>query len=929
MLSFCWCVSVKRLTMTSVKQEFNKWEREVPGARWFKADLHIHTIDDHFGNIAQIPPEIGGRADSPDTISHYARRFLQALVRNNVQVAGLTPHSPRAGDQPQTSAVWKIVEEWLEGKDDDRVPFRDKIYAVFPGFEPSLNAGKKGLHLLFLFDSEIGLDRYLRAFDQIMGGVSPWNGETLQVSEKRPEIALKDLRNFHNRECQNGNCGSYLILAPHIDADNGFLGTRKAQVLQIFEHDVICGLELGDHKLPEHTLKNRSWLQNGMRKHRQALFHASDAYSFDELGQRYVWIKLASRKIESLRQAFLASDSRVQFAFESSGGNESQAISELPDVRLNHHPWLREITVSGAASYFGDQNSSSEVKASKFRFSPDLTCIIGGSMTGKSTLLDGLRVYSKAPLPEDNDIRQDVDARGLHFAAAADISWECPGSDKLSTLRDQWPAQFFAQNELQRLTHNPSAIEEILAKLVSHEIKEIEDCHENLRVLDRQITKLVKELNSLDKRIENAEHYYQKSLAAKRELSAFSEAGVDRLFQASQTTRSWSLVHSEALELQSHLHSMLEQYKNAPDIPAIDKGLLEILHREKLDLDSRWQNILVSLENIFQTSKSWISDVAEVVRVTERLETEQRILLDRVLAEMGFSSSKLQEINALHRRASLAAYFKEALDEIELNRENLEQSLRRKKTERREFTKRLRDAYDRVIEYIRRTFGKRVQVHRNNQGDLANLDNFLANLNQKGISRWWNDLDKNRKPDSDTLIDHFNNDSLSGIGMSDAVQKTFKECLIRSKRRELESIRCPDRYSLELRMDDGSYRQLEYLSGGQKVSVLLSLLLETEDSRPLVIDQPEDALDNQFLLNTVLPALRKLRGRRQVIVATHNANIVVNGDADMVIQLEAVSNHGWVACSGTIDQPEIRDAIVRTVDGGKEAFRLRQRKYGY
>jgi len=150
-----------------------------------------------------------------------------------------------------------------------------------------------------------------------------------------------------------------------------------------------------------------------------------------------------------------------------------------------------------------------------------------------------------------------------------------------------------------------------------------------------------------------------------------------------------------------------------------------------------------------------------------------------------------------------------------------------------------------------------------------------------------------------------------------------------AKKRALESLRCPDRYRLELRLDDGKYRPLDELSGGQRVSVLLSLLLETTDDRPLVIDQPEDELDNRFLFETVLPALKKLKGRRQVIVATHNANIVVNGDADMVIQLEATANHGHVAAAGAIEEPTVRDAIVRTVDGGSEAFRLRRLKYGF
>ena len=96
-----------------------------------------------------------------------------------------------------------------------------------------------------------------------------------------------------------------------------------------------------------------------------------------------------------------------------------------------------------------------------------------------------------------------------------------------------------------------------------------------------------------------------------------------------------------------------------------------------------------------------------------------------------------------------------------------------------------------------------------------------------------------------------------------------------------------------------------------------------------MIDQPEDELDNRFLFDTVLPALKRLKGRRQIIVATHNANIVVNGDADQVIQLEATSNHGRDAEAGAIEDPAVRDAIVRTVDGGDDAFRLRRLKYGY
>ena len=105
----------------------DKWRREVPGARWFKADLQVHTIDDHSSGNVRMPAGLNGDPADPETQKEYARRFLRAVVDSGVQVVGLTPHSPRAGAGPETSAVWRIVEEWNAGDDEDGKPFREKI----------------------------------------------------------------------------------------------------------------------------------------------------------------------------------------------------------------------------------------------------------------------------------------------------------------------------------------------------------------------------------------------------------------------------------------------------------------------------------------------------------------------------------------------------------------------------------------------------------------------------------------------------------------------------------------------------------------------------------------------------------------------------------------------------------------------------------
>jgi ABC-type cobalamin/Fe3+-siderophores transport system ATPase subunit len=128
---------------------------------------------------------------------------------------------------------------------------------------------------------------------------------------------------------------------------------------------------------------------------------------------------------------------------------------------------------------------------------------------------------------------------------------------------------------------------------------------------------------------------------------------------------------------------------------------------------------------------------------------------------------------------------------------------------------------------------------------------------------------------------------------------------------------------------DDQFRPMPELSGGQQVSILLSLLLESDDVRPLLIDQPEEELDKSYLFETVLPALRRLKGRRQIVFVTHDANIVVNGDADEVVVLRATADEGSISAEGAIETPAVRDAILVTLDGGEDAFELRARKYGF
>ena len=925
--------------MTFQRQATDKWRNEVPGARWFKADLQVHTIDDHAGGNVRMPAGLAGDPTDSGMLASYARLFLQALARNGVQVVGLTPHSPRAGDGPETSAVWKIVEEWNKGADDDGTPFRKKIYAVFPGFEPSFREGKAGLHLLFLLDPEIGRERYLKVFDLAMGGVDPWRNHELRSSERRADESFRELRRFWENECPVSDDGvrqwNYLVLAPHAKSGKGLLGAHRAQVRKSFPHGEISGLELGDDEIPEDLLRNHSWLRGNMQKHRQAFFHASDACNLEDIGHRYTWVKLASPRIEALRQAFIASDSRMRIGFEKGSDGVLRPIGAPPDVASGNRPWLREATVCGGASFFGGQEDG-KPRGTRFRLNPDLTCIIGGSMTGKSTLLDGLRLHVGAPLPANEAVRRQVETRGRDVFAAGspEVTLDCPGQDRTAPPLERWPARFFAQNELQRLSQEGAAVEDILARLIPSETEGIGKRGAELKRLDKRLADLARQLVKLDETVGEAEQDCQRTGDAKMALAAFSEAGVDELHQASRERRAWE---STASTVQTALRGPVREIVRAAreiDLPPVGGKQVEIpsensVDWRKLDLDGRRRRIVERLEAVSQEAENWIADLLDVSLKMGKREAAVRIEVERALAARGYDAGTLKEIQQLTRQASLLPNYAAHRDDTRRRLAEDEKTFGDSSEERRALVEEQRRAFARVTQGVNREFGGRIRVHRIGDADTRTLDDFLRGLRQKGVTRWWNDLDPTKKPSPDRLVACLDAGSLAEVGMSDAVQERFRESVTKSKRRELAALRCPDRYVLELRMDDGSYRPLDDLSGGQRVSVLLSLLLETEDARPLVIDQPEDELDNRFLSETVLPALKKLRGRRQVIVATHKAEIVGNGDPDMVILLDATAHHGRVACAGAIEEPAVRDAIVRTVDGGEEAFRLRRRKYGF
>jgi chromosome segregation protein len=140
-----------------------------------------------------------------------------------------------------------------------------------------------------------------------------------------------------------------------------------------------------------------------------------------------------------------------------------------------------------------------------------------------------------------------------------------------------------------------------------------------------------------------------------------------------------------------------------------------------------------------------------------------------------------------------------------------------------------------------------------------------------------------------------------------------------------------DRPSFEYRIREGEYIPFEVASAGQQATALLRVLLN-QPGPPLVIDQPEDDLDSKSIV-TVVDDIWKSKMWRQLIFSSHNANLVVNGDAELVVccDYRAIGDQsrGQIKLTGAIDIQEVRDEITTVMEGGEKAFRLRKEKYGF
>ncbi|MBA7660168.1 hypothetical protein ES703_68167 [subsurface metagenome] len=325
------------------------------------------------------------------------------------------------------------------------------------------------------------------------------------------------------------------------------------------------------------------------------------------------------------------------------------------------------------------------------------------------------------------------------------------------------------------------------------------------------------------------------------------------------------------------------------------------------DFHEQWQKLYAEGEERFQESLRSLQERFPGVDVNEYITLEKEVMrLRERKAERDAVASKLS-MRRDERRALLGQV----------------QELR---ASRFEMLKGRADGWNSEL-------GGKIHVGLVARGDpqrvAGELRHFMPGLNKEDALRIVSDerfsfaelARRSRSGDRDGVAE------LLGLSPEELVPSFDEEILCR-----MEMVSIPPEVVIKLNLGtdkDPNYRDVSHLSDGQRCTAILGILL-LESPYPLIVDQPEEDLDNAFIVEEIAERLRDQMDKRQFLMVTHNANIPVLGDASQILALEADVDHGYLheGRYGYIDSPQIKETVERILEGGRRAFVIRKEKYG-
>ena len=821
-----------------------------------------------------------------------------------------------------------------------RIAGQDHGITIFPGFEI---ASTEGIHVLCIYPPDTAEER----LERFLGDFGIFSTEPSSDLSSEPfEQVLKKVKE------QGG-----ITVAAHVTGDKGLFEVLDGQArIRAWRSDDLLAIQIpgsvGDlpnsarpiveNKNPDYARAHAVGEERAV-----AVVNAKDVTKPQDLDDPSAtcWIKMSEVTIEGLRQAFLDPDSRI---------------------RLNSDPELEEHAELWTLAWEGGFLDGVAI-----HFNPNLNVLVGGRGAGKSTVIESLRyVLNLEPIGED--------ANRAHAGMVRHVIRS--GTKITLCIRAYRPAkreyviertvpnppvvreegghisnllprevlrriEIYGQHEISELAKNPEKRTLLLDRFVLHDEslnRRKESVRRSLEQTRRSIAETRSELQQIDDQL-------AKLPSLEETLARYQQAGLeDRLREQSLLVREERLLDSipERISTIRECLDVLRQELPIDRAFLSPKSLKELPGKEILgsadpvleQLSREVEEAATLIENALNRADEGVDGVRTLWSVRKH-EVESRY--QKILRELQKSAVDGEEFIRLRR-------------EIEGLRPLRERRVLLGRLENEHYEKRLAllaeweevkaaefRLLDRAARGVSRKLRDRVHIRVTAAGKRDPLFDVLRDEIGGRLSEA---IDQLRKAPDLSLPSFVKccrdgpkavQDSYSiPPAQAERLSKATPEALMRIEELEL-SPTTAIQLNTAVAGDPPVWQKLEELSTGQKATAVLLLLLLESDA-PLIVDQPEDDLDNRFITDGVVPRMRDEKRRRQFIFSTHNANIPVLGDAELILGLTAsgdADNKGNAVIRpehvGSIDAREVRELVEEILEGGKDAFETRRLKYGF
>ncbi len=882
------------------------------GANFVKADLHLHTPAD-----PSFSP--GNSLDNEGKKKAFTQTYCTELQKKGIKIAALTDHN-------EINRDWFILIS-NEAKKLD--------ITIFPGVEISINEGKRAIHLIAIFDTFEDIGRINNTITAIFGGKDRFDNHRL------PKLSELNFEDTVNRLRENHRC---ICIPAHPNNDKGiFKELSQSKIAELLKKVSISAFDHFKKDTLENFVNSQKVKLQGIKI--PPVIETSDAKRIEDIGKRFTYMKLSSFSLEALRQAFIDPESRIRLPHELKEEQYTKVIG-FETIGAN---FLYNIQI-----HFNDNSQ----------------CLIGGRGTGKSAILETFRYVLNFQPRSEEEIRYNLVKHSLGSGGKGVVYinhkydkiykierilgedpriYEFVGDLKdKNVLKEKWEEltispwdifspdplpEMFGQKEIYIVSQNKEYQLEVIDGMIG---KNLEDIERQRRESIDKLNDNARLIISTEKELVKKEDYEKELRGVKQELKLYKEQKVTEKLEKESKLNREKLKLSRIGETLKTLHDqILLMHNNISDTfestiematGEITAELFEQLKKKLIEsknksVESSLQlkdTILKIIEFHKEIFKKWerkqdefqeeLVKIKQTLR-TDKLDPDRFLQLDKrkniltpLIDELNRSVKKLNEFKS--ERIKLL----KAMDDINYK----EHLIRKNKIE--EINNKLKGVLNITPEY---------------KGFKEKFYEFLVSIfkGSKIRTDYFKDICQNGDAISFAKAVREGKDALKQkYNFTDTAITQIVEWLKEDKLMEIETFHIPDKIDIILKVGE-DYKKFLDLSLGQKCTSLLLLLLLEKDI-PLIVDQPEDDLDNRFVYEDVVRILRKEKVRRQFITATHNANIPVLGDAELLAVLETEGDKCKIRAMGSIDDPDICEGIKEILEGGEEAFMRRKEKYG-